>query len=112
MRHDIYGNLQFEKDLLDSKEVMSLVKNDDFAQKLYASLCNNGWVKNNNEYFVSWRSAGGLVAFLRDIKLGTAEDYLDFYCSGGEGTVFPEVERVLNNLGWSLIPKTKDSDVS
>lgn len=39
-------------------------------------------------------------ADLRDLN----EDYIDFYCSGGEGTVSDEVARELAALGWTWKP--------
>lgn len=47
-------------------------------------------------FHCTWRYAGGLVANLRNKN----EDYLDFYCSGGEGTVAPEIRKALESLGW------------
>ena len=33
------------------------------------------------------------------------EDYMDFYCSGGEGTVAPWVEERLQSAGWQNIDR-------
>ncbi len=49
-------------------------------------------------YSCSWRYAGGMIADLR----GLGEDYMDFYCSGGEGLVDPEIEEDLYKLGWMV----------
>lgn len=50
----------------------------------------------NAAYSCSWRYAGELVAGLRS----KGEDYLDFYCSGGEGKVAPEVREAFAEIGW------------
>lgn len=50
----------------------------------------------------SWRYAGGLVASIRDC----GENYLDFYCSGDEGSLAAEED--LNKLGWYLLEQEDD----
>lgn len=101
MIYEIYGNSQFEKELLDNPDIMNLVMDETFAQNLYASLCNKMWVKDKEEFTASWRYSGGLVAYMRHVRGGLNEDYLDFYCSGHEGEVFPDVLDVLTKLGWT-----------
>lgn len=71
-----------------------------------------GWNTLDWTYGCSWRYAGGLIADLRNMCMGTNEDYMDYYCSGSlgensvaEGTVTEEIEEDLNNLGWFLIPE-------
>jgi hypothetical protein len=54
------------------------------------------WCNCGLDYSCSWRYAGGLVADLRE----QGEDYLDFYCSGGEGRVASDVREALAKLGW------------
>jgi len=85
------------------------IKNDEYAVDVYRALCNMRWRNESidDTYSCSWRYAGGLVAELR----GKGEDYLDFYCSGGEGRVSKEVELDLNDLGWSKLPwEDKEED--
>jgi len=101
MIHDIHGNTQFKRDLLNDSDVMNLVMEETFAKNLYASLCNVIWVKGEHEFAASWRYAGGVVAHLRNVSGGLSEDYLDFYCSGSEGTVFCEIQEILARLGWT-----------
>lgn len=90
-----------------------------YAQNLYAALCNMRWQKSEvfpvlkDEFWsCSWRSAGGIVASLRN----NDEDYMDWYCSGigggfsydstlpegyvGEGFVTEEIKHDLALLGW------------
>lgn len=103
-----------------------------YAQNLYAALCNNEFQKQdtwtvlkNNTWACTWRSAGGIVAELRN----SGEDYLDFYCSGmggiavvvndkdneqlekefeargyvSEGTITEEICADLGKLGWIVV---------
>lgn len=107
MRWDIHGNTLFERDLLNDADIMNLVMNETFANNLYASLCNVIWKKGDEEFAASWRYAGGVVAHLRNAKANLSEDYLDFYMSGSEGKVFPEVKEVLERLGWISISYDK-----
>lgn len=100
MRWDIHGNTTFEQDLLNDADIMNLVMDETFAKNLYASMCNMIWKKGAEEFAASWRYAGGVVAHLRNVKANLSEDYLDFYMSGSEGTVFPEIKDVLSRLGW------------
>jgi hypothetical protein len=72
------------------------------AVELYGSLCNRAWFDEKNEmHHMSWRYAGGLVADLR----GHGENYLDFYCSGGEGQIAPWIAAKLLSLGWRTEPR-------
>lgn len=90
----------FEKEVWQS-QIVDKAQDDAFAQHLYASLCNTPWrnKQTGDMYTCSWRYAGGFVASLRE----KGEDYLDFYCSGGEGLVHPDVYKELNALGYEAI---------
>jgi hypothetical protein len=107
---------------------------DDYAQNIYAALCNMRWIKREmwpilkEEYWsCSWRSAGGIVADM--LQKG---DYIDWYCSGmggiaasyeedpdwrsktgyvPEGTITEEIEKDLNKLGWIPSPWPKDDNI-
>lgn len=89
------------------------VRGDDgFAVELYAALCNMRWAHPNEDepVSVSWRHAGGVVAGLRarnDAERANAS-YLDYYCSGGEGTVSGSVATALGVLGWTPLPWPAD----
>lgn len=99
---DVYGTTQFEKELLSNSEILNLVMDETFAHNLYASLCNNIWTKGEEEFSASWRYSAGVVAHLRNTSSNQeSECYLDFYCSGHEGEVFPDVLEVLSALGWT-----------
>jgi hypothetical protein len=96
-----------EKDLHDSKTIRSKVRNNDYARKLYAALCNMQWRHGDNKpdelWSCTWRYSGGIVSDLRNLELSTIEDYLDWYCSGNEGFVYEEIKQDLASLGWSPV---------
>jgi hypothetical protein len=102
MLSDVYGTLEFEADLIESQELRTLIEDESFAIKLYSTLCNNEFHKENKTYFPSFRYAGGFVAYLRNIFFNFNETYLDFYMSGNEGVIFPEVSELLKKLGWTV----------
>ncbi|MEY4332453.1 MAG: hypothetical protein RLZZ196_1191 [Bacteroidota bacterium] len=101
-----------------------------YAQNIYAALCNMRWCKrelwpllSENYWSCSWRSAGGIVANMRQ-----EGDYIDWYCSGmgglnqeydsketneewqkrtgyvPEGVITDEIETDFNQLGWIPVP--------
>lgn len=72
----------------------------EFANKVYANLCNLVWYDYINDECISfsWRGSGGFVASIRSI----GEDYMDFYCSGNEGDVDGEIESIFNENGVVL----------
>lgn len=79
------------------------------AEDAYRSLCNVVWVPLDSKltsyedvkwdgeevFSTSWRSAGQEVADLR----GEGEDYIDFYCSGREGSVTDEIKEAMKSVG-------------
>lgn len=96
---------------------------DDYAQNLYAALCNNDFQRNDvmpilkdQTWSCSWRHAGGIIADMRE-----SGDYIDWYCSGirgnpaddpddgvtrnyvGEGVVTDEIRADLMKLGWLVV---------
>jgi hypothetical protein len=103
---------------------------ESYAQNLYAAICNNDFQKldvlpilKNQTWSASWRSAGGIVADMRQ-----EGDYIDWYCSGSgglnreyegnetneqwqtrtkfvpEGKVTDEIRNDLQRLGWVVMP--------
>jgi hypothetical protein len=93
-----------EVDLIDCQPIKDKVRKDrEYAERLYAALCNIQWYpidsKNIEEdvWSCSWRGAGEIVGTL----CNPMEDYLSFYCSGGEGNVVPNIEKDLRELGWT-----------
>ena len=62
---------------------------EEYAQNLYAAMCNRSFQRNNvwprlkgQSWSCSWRYAGGIVAHL----VGEG-DYIDWYCSGIKGGI-------------------------
>jgi hypothetical protein len=112
-----------EYDLLTTDWILEKVRaSESYAQNLYAAMCNNGFIKmevipilKNEEWGCSWRSAGGIIADMRQ-----QGDYIDWYCSGirgdgestnpeyekfvGEGRVTDEIRTDLQRLGWAVAP--------
>lgn len=114
-----------EHDLIASATVLELVKDDTFALELYGALCNMRWLYLPAEdpesvvqrllktapedyglddaYSASWRYAGGVVADLRNRFLvgeNKQEDYMDWYCQGGEGFVTDRIKTTLAAMHW------------
>jgi hypothetical protein len=87
------------------------VKDIEFSNKLYSSLCNLVWYDYVNDYLItySWRAAGGFVAEIRNNLLGTNDNYMDFYCSGGEGIVDDQIEELFNKNGIVLFEDIYES---
>ena len=125
-----------EKDLFEDIKndpvIMEKIKNDRYAQNVYAALCNMQWqpaevfpILKDEYWSCTWRSAGGIVARLQD-----KGDYMNWYCSGmgglatydikegeehmanlgfvPEGTVTDEIREDLLRLGWVVVNSSND----
>ena len=98
-----------ERDIRRSWHICDKIEqNPEYAQKMYAALCNTEWGKEDlferikgTTWSCSWRYAGGLVANISSRN----EDYMDYYCSGGEGHVDDEIRDDLKTIGWVLLEK-------
>lgn len=92
--------------LRGNPEIRARLQDKIFAQHLYSALCNTDLYYQDDPTPVgcTWRTAGGIVADLRDQN----EDYLDFYCSGDEGVVYPEIAEALAAIGWRAVPIKED----
>jgi hypothetical protein len=93
-----------EGDLLADARIRALALDDGYAEELYGAMCNMDWVTHDGAnadepWSCSWRYSGGIVADLRE----RGEEYTDFYCSGGEGTVTDRVRVEMARLGWSPV---------
>ena len=115
------NNLEY--DLRTTDWILEKVRNsEDYAQNLYAAMCNNEFQKNDvwpilkeERWSCSWRSAGGIIANMRQ-----EGDYIDWYCSGikdidspenkhvGESVVTDEIREDLLKLGWIVIEDDND----
>lgn len=124
------------EDIRNCPEMMAKIRAEDrrYAQNLYAAWCNMQWCprdlvpairqSDKDLWSASWRSAGGIVADLRN----KGEDYMDYYCSGirnveyddkenvwwdekgyaSEGEVKDEIAQDLSKLGWFPVPYDDD----
>lgn len=79
-----------------------MASDDDLAREVYASLTNSTWEhENGDRYGASFRSAGGIVAQIRNEHRGSdEEDYLTWYCSAPEGRCTERVAAALAPFGW------------
>ena len=106
----------FEKEL---SQIAEQCKEWEFAQELYAALCNNFWVRKGVKYTAkehdwftedgqkayncSWRYAGGVADDLRSFgKVLHGSGYVEFYSSGNEGQVSERIAQALDGLGWEM----------
>ena len=102
---DLFG------DIKASPEHLEKLKDYEYAQALYAALCNVDWYKPPfpKPFACSWRYAGHAISDIRNEILdedSPKENYCDFYCSGigaeliPEGTVTREIQKDLLALGY------------
>jgi len=94
-----------EQDLYHCSWMPRRVEHDDYAQLLYAALCNNRFQKvevwpvlRGDTWSCTWRSAGSIVAELRG-----EGDYMDWYLTGNEGVIADIIAADLEKLGWQVI---------
>jgi len=88
-------------DILANHTIQERARTDAaFAVDLYRALSNNEFFRINGgaeagSFACSWRYAGGLISRL--VGTGT---YLDYYCSGDEGTITEEITTLFAEMGW------------
>lgn len=112
-----------EYDLRSTDWILEKVRASDvYAQNLYAAICNNDFQKlevmpilKNETWSASWRSAGGIIANMRQ-----EGDYIDWYCSGirdpdaeqngyvPESIVTNEIREDLKQLGWVVVDQNNE----
>ena len=93
-----------ERDIRRSWHICDKIEqNAEYAQKMYAALCNTEWGKEDlferikgTSWSCSWRYAGEMIANIGN----RGEDYMDYYASGGEGHVDDEIREDLKTIGW------------
>lgn len=122
-----------EQDLHRSPVILKKIKEERYAQNLYAAMCNMRWQYLGTEWALSagnlstlalgepwscsWRYSGGIIADLQG-----EGDYMDWYCSGigfipdsgfvNEGIVTDEIRTDLASMGWHPCPWGDDHDIS
>jgi hypothetical protein len=86
----------FEVDLAEA--LGETIRGDlEAATAVYSALCNIEWEgPDGQHYSCTWRDASMLISGIRD----QGEHDLEFYYSGGEGTVDPAVSAALAPRGW------------
>jgi len=72
-----------------------LKQDSGFGVRLWSSLANVEWRKDGAIIGYSFRAAGDLIVAV----IGKGH-YMDWYCSGPEGTVDPEIAQMLASKGW------------
>ncbi len=110
-----FQKYDLEYDLRTTDWIVEKVQScNDYAQNLYAALCNNSFTKvetwpllKGEEWDCSWRYAGGIISHMQETG-----DYIDWYCSGisspdasqavGEGHITDEIRNDLHKLGWQV----------
>lgn len=83
----------------DIKALADRARDDrEFAVELYGALCNAAWRHDDGTEWPggTWRYVADVVAHLR----GRGEEYVDFYCSGGEGAITNRVAEAMAAIGW------------
>lgn len=100
MRPNLLRNIQ-DSDIIK----MKMRNSRDYCVRFYGTLCNNELMCGDYLTGYSWRATGGLIA---DI-LGEG-DYMNWYCSGGEGHIDDEVQDDLIAIGWHVVPYSKESE--
>lgn len=97
----------FERDI--NKLQSKLQKDYNFAQEMYAALCNTRWVSITDLTLIfscTWRYSGELIANIRN----KGEDYMEFYWAVSfpnqitEGVITDRIKNELRELGWVPIP--------
>ena len=112
-----------EYDLRSTDWVVEKCKNENYAQNIYAAICNNQFAKftqtgdrietyrnlREDYWSASWRSAGGIVANLRG-----EGDYIDWYCSGigshESGYGLSDHKPTLDDGGRTYVPESVITD--
>jgi hypothetical protein len=97
---------ELEEDLLASAHIHARVREGDFADRLYAALCNTQWERDSCNWSTTFREAGRIVARLQgDVSDGAYVRFINHlgveYGTIREGVVATEVAAELAALGWT-----------
>lgn len=102
-------SLGLEDDLINSEAIKKKIRSSNAtACKWYAALCNNTFYYTTDaakHWSCSWRYAAKIIA-----EIYRTGDYLDWFLSGDEGVVAPEVRDDLFALGWSVMEEFRPDD--
>lgn len=72
-------------------------ENDQAASAMWSALANVGWEHHNGDTAgYTFRAAGDLIAAIRG-----RGNYMDWYCSGPDGVVAPDIRAALAAEGWT-----------
>jgi len=96
---EIYQSLTNSIVIVDLEE---LPMTEEQREDIFERLLEFG--SNQLDVSMSFRSAGGFVAELRNELIGTSEDYMDWYCSGPECYLSPRIQEIYDeyNINWSV----------
>jgi hypothetical protein len=105
--HVDLSGISISRELQDNQAIKNKLRaSRNYCVRFYQTFCNNELHKGTFSTGYSWRATGGLIADL----IGQG-DYMDWYCSGGEGLVDEEVEADLAAMGWVVKPYEGDDGV-
>lgn len=115
---DVAPDLSAE--MASDKIVITYLADIEAAKDFYRALSNMRWRKSdideedlildrlkgvrNDVCSYSWRTAGWIIADIRNTHYNANEDYMDFYCSGNEGHVTDLVKECFERMGWFPFP--------
>lgn len=87
-----------EFDLRSSKLISDKCKQvNGYATRLYCTLCNHEFVKNDKTVMYGFRHIATIIA-----NLCEHGDYIEWFCCGREGITYQEPLNDLKDLGWEL----------
>jgi hypothetical protein len=87
---------ELDRDLSKSDRITELVKNREFALRLYRALSGIVWIRNTRRWQVGKFEAASIVTRLR-----SGDNLANYWGSGGEGTVAADVAAELAAIGWT-----------
>lgn len=101
-----------EQDILSSRGMRTLCITPSSSYRVYQTLAGTPWWRKSDGCVSSltWRDAAALVSLLR----GEPASFQDYFLNGYEGTICPQVEKVLGEAGWEradwMSPQDRSQD--
>ena len=84
-----------------------LRENEDFGCELWSALANVEWFHDDDETKTgcrySFREAGSVVA-----SMLVKSNYIDWYCSGPDGTVSESIAKAMASKGWRYVLRNSE----